>query len=319
MLQRGARRGLRGRLPGPGRHGQRLRPRHRAAPGRRRLHLRRGDGAALEPRRVPRPAPPAPPFPAVEGLYESPTVINNVETLMNVPHIVNNGAGLVQGGRHREGARHEDVHDLRQGRAPWELRAADGHAAAGAARGARRRRARGQGAQGVDRRAGPRPVPHRRPPRRRPRLRVRDGGRLLLGTGAIMVLDETDCMVEAARRLVEFYAHESCGKCTPCREGTWWATRVLGRIEGGYGRERGPAAHGRHGREHPVPGVLRLADGAVSPIQSTLKHFMDEYEAHIREGRCPVPGRTWTRGRARAARGRDVRDDGAVRVRGAPS
>ena len=54
---------------------------------------------------------------------------------------------------------------------------------------------------------------------------------------AIMVLDETDCMVEAAQRLVEFYAHESCGKCTPCREGTWWATRVLGRIEGGYGRE----------------------------------------------------------------------------------
>ena len=50
----------------------------------------------------------------------------------------------------------------------------------------------------------------------------------LLGTGAIMVMDETDCVVEAAERMVRFYACESCGKCTPCREGSWWATRVLG-------------------------------------------------------------------------------------------
>ena len=59
----------------------------------------------------------------------------------------------------------------------------------------------------------------------------------LLGTGAIMVMDETDCVVAAAERMVQFYAHESCGKCTPCREGSWWATRVLGRLEDGYGRE----------------------------------------------------------------------------------
>ena len=105
-----------------------------------------------------------------------------------------------------------------------------------------------------------------------------------------MVLDETDCMVEAARRLVEFYAHESCGKCTPCREGTWWATRVLGRIEAGYGRDGGPAADGRRGREHPVPGVLRARRrrGLADPVDA--QHFIDEYEAHIRDGRCPVTG-----------------------------
>ena len=113
----------------------------------------------------------------------------------------------------------------------------------------------------------------------------------LLGTGAIMVLDETDCMVEAARRLVEFYAHESCGKCTPCREGTWWATRVLGRIEGGYGREEDLPVMADVGENILFRAFCALADGAVSPIQSTLKYFMDEYEAHIRDGRCPVTGK----------------------------
>ena len=113
----------------------------------------------------------------------------------------------------------------------------------------------------------------------------------LLGTGAIMVLDETDCMVEAARRLVEFYAHESCGKCTPCREGTWWATRVLGRIEGGYGRDEDLPLMADVGENILFRAFCALADGAVSPIQSTLKYFMDEYEAHIREGRCPVTGK----------------------------
>jgi NADH-quinone oxidoreductase subunit F len=112
----------------------------------------------------------------------------------------------------------------------------------------------------------------------------------LLGTGAIMVLDESDCMVEAARRLVEFYAHESCGKCTPCREGTWWATRVLGRIEAGYGRDEDLPLMADVGENILFRAFCALADGAVSPIQSTLAHFMDEYEAHIRDGRCPVTG-----------------------------
>jgi NADH-quinone oxidoreductase subunit F len=112
----------------------------------------------------------------------------------------------------------------------------------------------------------------------------------LLGTGALMVLDETDCMVEAARRLMQFYAHESCGKCTPCREGTWWATRVLGRIEGGVGEERDLPLMEDVGKNILFKAFCALADGAVSPLQSTLKFFRDEYEAHITEGRCPVSG-----------------------------
>jgi NADH-quinone oxidoreductase subunit F len=107
----------------------------------------------------------------------------------------------------------------------------------------------------------------------------------------MIVLDQSDCMVEAARRLVEFYAHESCGKCTPCREGTWWATRMLGRIENGYGREEDIPLVGEVGQNMLFRSFCALADGAVSPIASTLQHFMDEYEAHVREGRCPVTGR----------------------------
>jgi NADH-quinone oxidoreductase subunit F len=106
----------------------------------------------------------------------------------------------------------------------------------------------------------------------------------------VIVLDESDCMVEAARRLVRFYAHESCGKCTPCREGTWWAERVLGRLEAGYGRPEDIPLMGEMGQNILFRAFCALADGAVSPIASTLKYFGDEYEAHVREGRCPVTG-----------------------------
>ena len=117
-----------------------------------------------------------PPFPAVEGLYESPTVINNVETLCNVPHIVKRRRRLVQEPGHREGARHEDVHDLRQGRAAGQLRAAAGHAVPRPARGLRGRHARRRHAEGMDARRVLDADAHRRAPRRGPRLRV-DRGR----------------------------------------------------------------------------------------------------------------------------------------------
>jgi NADH-quinone oxidoreductase subunit F len=112
----------------------------------------------------------------------------------------------------------------------------------------------------------------------------------LLGTGAIIVMDETDCVVEAARRLVQFYAHESCGKCTPCREGTWWVSRVLGRIEQGYGRSEDLPLLDELGENILFKAFCALADGAMSPIQSSLKYFREEYEAHIAERRCPFTG-----------------------------
>src|SRR5918996_732315 len=113
----------------------------------------------------------------------------------------------------------------------------------------------------------------------------------LLGTGAIIVMDESDCIVEATRRLIAFYAHESCGKCTPCREGTWWGARVLERIQAGYGRPEDLPLLEDLGQNMLFRAFCALADGAVSPIQSSLKYFRDEYEAHIAERRCPFTGR----------------------------
>jgi NADH-quinone oxidoreductase subunit F len=231
-----------------------------------------------------------PPFPAVEGLYESPTVINNVETLMNVPHIVNNGADWFKavGTEKAPGTKMFTISGKVERPGNYELPMGtpmrvllEEHA--GGVLGGKALKAWTPGGSstpfltadhldvGLDFES------------------VMEAGSLL-GTGAIMVLDESDCMVEAARRLVEFYAHESCGKCTPCREGTWWATRVLGRIEGGHGREDDLPLMADMGENILFRAFCALADGAVSPIQSTLKYFTHEYEAHIREGRCPVTG-----------------------------
>ena len=110
----------------------------------------------------------------------------------------------------------------------------------------------------------------------------------LLGTAAIMVMDQTDCVVDCAQRMVAFYAHESCGKCTPCREGSWWATRVLERIEHGYGREVDIPLMHDVGKNTLFRAFCALADGTASVINSSLQHFADEYEEHVRLGRCPL-------------------------------
>jgi NADH-quinone oxidoreductase subunit F len=231
-----------------------------------------------------------PPFPAVEGLYESPTVINNVETLMNVPHIVNNGADWFKevGTEKAPGTKMFTISGKVERPGNYEL-----------AMGTPMRTLLEDHAGGV---LGGKALKAWTPGGSSTPFLTADhldvgldfesvmAAGSLLGTGAIMVLDESDCMVEAARRLVEFYAHESCGKCTPCREGTWWATRVLGRIEAGYGRDEDLPLMADVGDNILFRAFCALADGAVSPIQSTLTHFMDEYEAHIRDGRCPVTG-----------------------------
>ena len=93
--------------------------------------------------------------------------------------------------------------------------------------------------------------------------------------------------MRAVLRWLEFYAHESCGKCTPCREGTYWLVRLLRRLEAGEGR-----AEDLHTLAEVADGVLgkafcALGDGAASPIQSSLTYFRAEYERHVAEGACP--------------------------------
>ena len=109
----------------------------------------------------------------------------------------------------------------------------------------------------------------------------------LLGTKAMIVLDERDCVVDAVKRFTEFYAHESCGKCTPCREGTWWLVQTLARLEKGQGTEADldlllDQCENILGRS-----FCALGDGATSPITSSIQHFRDEYLAHLTHGGCP--------------------------------
>jgi NADH-quinone oxidoreductase subunit F len=229
-----------------------------------------------------------PPFPAVEGLYASPTVINNVETLMNVPDIVFKGAEWFRemGTEKSPGTKMFTVSGKVERPGNYEIPMgtpfrtlledyAGGVLAGGTVK------AFTPGGSST------------------PLLTGADldlaldyesvaAAGSLLGTGAIMVLDQTDCVVEAARRMVEFYAHESCGKCTPCREGSWWATRVLTRLENGYGRQEDMGLMQDMGKNILFRAFCALADGAASVINSSLKHFADEYEEHVRLGYCPL-------------------------------
>jgi NADH-quinone oxidoreductase subunit F len=230
-----------------------------------------------------------PPFPAVEGLYASPTLINNVETLATVPSILTQGPEWFAkiGTEKSPGTKIFSVSGKVERPGNYELplgtplRTLLDHA--GGVLDGRRLKAWTPGGSST-------------PMLTEEHLDVGldfesiTAAGSLLGTGAIIVMDETDCIVEAARRLVQFYAHESCGKCTPCREGTWWVSRVLGRIEQGYGRSEDLPLLDELGENILFKAFCALADGAVSPIQSSLKYFRDEYEAHIAEGRCPFTG-----------------------------
>jgi NADH-quinone oxidoreductase subunit F len=110
----------------------------------------------------------------------------------------------------------------------------------------------------------------------------------MLGSGAVIVMDETVCMVRALERLSYFYHEESCGQCTPCREGTGWMYRVIHRIEHGQGRPDDidllNSVAGRIGGHT----ICALGDAAAMPVQSFLKHFGDEFAYHVEHRKCMV-------------------------------
>ena len=115
----------------------------------------------------------------------------------------------------------------------------------------------------------------------------------MLGSGAVIVMDETRCMVRALLRLSYFYHEESCGQCTPCREGTGWLYRIVNRIEHGKGRKEDldllkSVADNISGRT-----ICALGDAAAMPVQGMLRHYMDEFEYHVEHKRCLCgPGAT---------------------------
>ena len=110
----------------------------------------------------------------------------------------------------------------------------------------------------------------------------------MLGSGAVIVMNDTRCMVQALLRLSYFYYEESCGQCTPCREGTGWLWRIVNRIEHGTGRMEdldllNDVANNIQGRT-----ICALGDAAAMPVRGMLKHFRDEFAYHIEHGRCLV-------------------------------
>lgn len=110
----------------------------------------------------------------------------------------------------------------------------------------------------------------------------------MLGSGAVIVMDETRCMVKSLLRLSYFYYEESCGQCTPCREGTGWLWRIVHRIEHGQGRPEdldllNSVADNIQGRT-----ICALGDAAAMPVRGMLKHYWQEFEHHITHRQCMV-------------------------------
>jgi NADH-quinone oxidoreductase subunit F len=229
-----------------------------------------------------------PPFPAVEGLYGSPTVINNVETLSCVPHIIDRGASWFAGIGTEKSTGPKIFSISGKVARPGNYEAPMGTTAgeliqehAGGIRDGKRIKAWTPGGSST-------------PYLTADHLDVKmdfdsvQAAGSLLGTGAMIVLDESDCIVDATLRFTQFYAHESCGKCTPCREGTWWMARVLQRMERGQGRTEDIELIREVGQNMLFKSFCALADGAVSPLDSSIKYFRDEYDEHVRLGRCPL-------------------------------
>jgi NADH-quinone oxidoreductase subunit F len=111
----------------------------------------------------------------------------------------------------------------------------------------------------------------------------------MLGTGAMIMLDETACTVRAMVAISRFYDHESCGQCSQCREGTQWLSQIFARLEGGQGRlEDVDLLSSLAGGMAPGKTICALSDAAAIPTHAIVKHFRAELEEHARLGRCPL-------------------------------
>ncbi len=234
-----------------------------------------------------------PPFPAVAGLYACPTVINNVESIASVPSIIANGpewfAGLGTEKSKGYGLFSLSGHVTRPGQyeAPLGITLRTLLDLAGGVR---------EGHQLKFWTPGGSSTPLLTAEHLDVPLDFEAVGAAgsMLGTRALEIFDDTTCVVRAVLRWTEFYKHESCGKCTPCREGTWWLVQVLERLEAGEGTEADlelllDQCDNILGRS-----FCALADGAVSPITSSIAFFRDEYLAHLGNGGCPFDSQAST-------------------------
>jgi NADH-quinone oxidoreductase subunit F len=230
-----------------------------------------------------------PPFPASFGLYGRPTTINNTETFAAVPWIINNGgpAFLAVGKPNNGGTKIYSVSGDVERPGNYEIPLGTPFPTllelAGGVRKGRKLKAVIPGGSSS-------PV--------LPASIMMDvtmdydsiaKAGSMLGSGAVIVMDDSRCMVKSLLRLSYFYTHESCGQCTPCREGTGWLFRMVDRIENGSGRLEdidllNSVADNIQGRT-----ICALGDAAAMPVRAMIKHFRDEFVHHIDHKTCMVP------------------------------
>jgi len=230
-----------------------------------------------------------PPFPAVVGLYGCPTAVNNVETLSNVPIILTRGAEwFAKLGPEKNGGPKlfcVSGHVKRPGVYEASMTITLGELIndrAGGVRDGRTLKAVIPGGSSV-----PILLPNQLDTQASFDGVQKAGS--LLGSAGIIVLDDTTCMVWLAENLLHFYRHESCGKCTPCREGTDWLFKILRKIERGAGQMSDLDLLTSVSNNIAGKTLCAFGDAAVTPVLTTLKYFRHEYEAHINEGRCTLP------------------------------
>lgn len=237
-----------------------------------------------------------PPFPAVEGLYAKPTIVNNVETLSNVPWIVEHGGAAYDAigpdgskgtrmfslsGHVERPGNYEIVMGMTWRDLIYEI--------GGGIPGGRKLKAWIPGGA-----SAPWFVPDAHLDTA---IDIDEVGRLgsMLGSGAVVVMDDSTCSVKAALRVVRFFAHESCGQCTPCREGATWMEQILSRLERGAGRpvdldlllDISDSISPGLSWPPAMTTICPLGPSAVSPITSIATHFKDEVARHVHGGGCP--------------------------------
>ncbi len=227
-----------------------------------------------------------PPFPAGFGLYGRPTTINNTETLASVPVILEKGGdwfheiGTPNNGGTKIFSVSGHVNNPGNFEVPMGMPFSELLTLAGGMKNGNKIKAVIPGGSSTPIIPGEEmmdvPMSY-------------DGiskAGSMLGAGSVIVMDETTCMVRALERIAEFYYEESCGQCTPCREGTGWLYRVVKRIEHGEGKQEDldklvDVAHNIDGNT-----ICALGDAAAAPVISFIKHFREEFQYHIDHGRC---------------------------------
>ena len=230
-----------------------------------------------------------PPFPASAGLYNCPTAVNNVETLCNVPPIITRGVEwytsvgpeknggpklfCVSGHVNTPGVFEADMHVT--------VRQLIYDYAGGIANG-RQLKAVIPGGSSV-----PILLPSQIDVAASFDALQKAG--TLLGSAGMIVMDDTTCMVWVAKNLLHFYRHESCGKCTPCREGGDWLYKILDKIERGEGTMKDIDLLLSVSDNIAGKTLCAFGDAAATPVLTTVKQFRAEYEAHVKEGRCTCP------------------------------